>query len=392
MVCVLFGSGIPPGSLLAELPGLSAFRVPSRALLVVLAVLGPVALAAVIARLPRAEQRSHELVALLAGVIVVAVGRFVPPGVREVAALGCAIALLVAVRRPWRAYAPAVLVALAGLGVAAFDERFPRHVVHERIEDGPAALRDQLVAAVPELASPLVRIAIVDPPRPFEMSTAFAAGLGSLDGAWFPTRRFLTLLSVLSGTPVDSTTGVFALSTSRAFGVLQQLYNVRVRLRTAGAEADIALLPPTPGAAWFPGRVGVLEAPAELAGKALDTAWVVRADRADPPPGCAGGKVTSTTVDERGQEASIAIDSPGRCTLVVAANYVGTLRASIGDTELPVFPVDIALVGIEVPPGTATVVLGPVAVRPAWAIIGFYLGIALLVASIAASSLAARQP
>ena len=65
---------------------------------------------------------------------------------------------------------------------------------------------------------------------------------------------------------------------------------------------------------------------------------------------------------------------------------------AIGDRELPVFPVDIALVGIEVPPGAATIVLGPVAVRPWWAVLGFYLGVALLVAAIASSSLTARQP
>ncbi|MBL9015566.1 MAG: hypothetical protein JNL83_15385, partial [Myxococcales bacterium] len=412
VVCVLFASGIPPGSWLAELPGLSAFRVPSRALLVVLVLLPPIALAAAIARGVRPSARA-DLAALLAGALVAVAARFAGSVACEV--LAVLVIAAIAFSR-WRPDGPArhaiaLVPVLAALSLAAFDERFPRHVVHDRIEAGPAELHDELVAAEPELASPLVRIAITQPSRPFEMSTAFAAGLGSLDGAWFPTRRFLTLLSVLAGTPVDSTTGVFALSSSRAFPVLQQLYNVRYALQPKGTQVELSRLAPTPGPAWFPATVASIDTAAQLAGASLDTAWVLRADRADPPPGCASGTVTSATVDARGQEASFVIDSPGRCTLVVAASYVHTLRASItsappsaalrgpaepglaiGNAELPVFPVDLALVGIEVPPGTATVVLGPVAVRPPWAIAGFYLGIALLVAAIASSSLTARQP
>ena len=398
LVILAFASDLPPiSAILGALPPVAAFRVPSRALLVVLILVVPIALAALIARLPRDSAKHAGAVGLVLGVAVVAIGRFSPSLVREMIALAAVAVVVVCARwRPAlasRIDAGAWLAVIASLGVGAFDERFPRHLPVDRIEDGPAALREQLVAELPELASPLVRMVILDPPRPYEMSTAFAAGLGSIDGAWYPTRRFLALLSALGGKPVDSTTGIFQLGRTRAFPALQQLYNVRHALIARDGRADLVSLAATPGAAWFPTKVVTIYDAAQLArdlaagARVHDVAWVLRSD-AVSPPACTGAKVVGVTVDERGQDATIDVDSPGPCTLVVAANVVHTLHARAGETELPVFPIDIALVGIEVPGGRASIQLGPRPVLPAWSRIGFIAG--LLVLAVAAG-LALRE-
>ena len=387
VLAILFASDVPPVSwlLLHVVPPLGAFRVPSRALLPVLALATPIALAAWHARAPSAGSRQLEALGLLAAVGVVAGGRFVPGGVREVVAVALAITAVALVRwRPElarRARVGAWLGVLAALGVGAFDERFPRQIPHERIEDGPRALHDQLVAAAPELASPLVRIELLDPPRPYDMSTGFAAGVSTLDGAWYPTRRFLDLLGALAGTPVDSTVGIFQLGRSRAFGVLQQLYDVRYVLARRGDRDELSPLPPTPGAAWFPARVetiadGAAMARALAAGaRPAEVAWVLAADvpAPPPPPSCAGAVVRNATVDARGQEATFVVDTPARCTLVVATSYVHTLHATTipGGSELAVFPIDVALTGIDVPAGHPTIRLAPRAVLPWWARLGF---------------------
>ena len=90
--------------------------------------------------------------------------------------------------------------------------------------------------------------------------------------------------------------------------------------------------------------------------------------------------VSLAASDARGQDARLVVDSPGRCTLVVATNYVHTLRATSEGTgtDLAVFPIDLALTGIEVPAGHTTILLGPRAVLPWWSRLGFVLGLGLL--------------
>ena len=394
LLAILFAANVGPIAdvLLHALPPLASFRVPSRALIVVLVFIPPVALAACYARLAGAPSSRADALGLLVAVGTVAAGRFIPGIVREVLALAIAAFVIAAVR--WRplvaqhARIGAVAIVFASLGVAAFDERFPRGLPTDRIEDGPRTLHDQVVAELPELTMPLARIQIVHGPRPYEMSTAFAAGLSSLDGAWYPTRRFLALLSALTGKPIDSTVGIFQLTSSRAFPVLQQLYNVRYTLAFQGEGLALQALPPTPGAAWFPKRIDVIESGVDLAralgtgAKPSEVAWILRADLLSPPKACGAAQVLRVSVDPLGQTATIAVDSPDRCVLVVATNYVHSLHAMLGTSELAVFPIDLALTGIEVPTGRAEITLGPRAYLPWWSQIAFFLGLAVLAGSV----------
>jgi hypothetical protein len=289
----------------------------------------------------------------------------------------------------------AALPLIAALGVAAFDERFPRDLPVDPVEDGPRELRAAVIAQAPELAMPLHRVQIINPPRPYRMSTAWAAELSSLDGVWYPPRRFLDLLGATAGMALPSTTCVFYFGHGREFALFQQLYNVRYEVSVTRRSIDP--LPPTPGAAWFPARVAAIDRPdemiavlrgADLRAALTATAWVMRSDagRAPAPDAACTATVTGVSTDELGQAAAIGVTAPRACSLVVATNYVSTFRATavVGGAlrDAAVFPVDVALTGIAVPAGASLVTLAPAAYIPAWSRAASMLGIALLAGAI----------
>jgi hypothetical protein len=357
----------PISSALLAIPMLDAFRIPARAMLPVLLLLAPLALAALWTREAVAPKKLA-WGAVAAGALVIARARLVPGLVREPVAWALCLALGALARwRPGRAVAAAGIV--AALCVAAFDERVPHAAPSARIED-TADLRAAVLAQAPALASPLVRIQITDGPQPFLFSTAFAAQLASLDGAWFPSRRFLRLLEALSGEPSDPTLGVFQLTGTREWPVLQQLYDVRYALSLRRHALDE--LPPTPGAAWFPAHVHV--GPPQLTpGNVATDAWV---EQRGVPETCTGAAVTR--VDAHDQIAVLDVTAARPCLLVVATNYIHALRAR----ALPVIPVDIALTGVIVPAGASRVVLAPALYRPWWTVAGFVLGVVVLGAAV----------
>lgn len=364
LLAVLFALDVRPiSSLLVAMPTLDAFRVPARAILPVLLVLPPLALAALWTRESTATARVA-WAALLAGALCIVLARVIPAVAREpLAWIGCIVLGACARWRPGRA-AWAISI-VAGLGVAAFDERVPHDAPSGRIED-TSELHDAVLAQAPALTSPLTRIQIVDAPQPFLMSTALAAGLSSLDGAWFPPRRFLQLLEQLSGAPPDPTLEAFQLTGTREWPVLQQLYDVRYALSLRRHALDE--LPPTPGAAWFPAHVHV--GPPQLTpGNVATDAWV---EQPGVPETCTGATVTR--VDAHDQTAVLAVTAAKPCLLVVATNYIHALRAG----ALPVIPVDIALTGVIVPAGASRVVLAPALYRPWWTVAGFVLGVVAL--------------
>jgi len=383
------------------IPPLQAFRVPARAILPIVIFLPSLALAA--CWLPRGPQAADASrlgwLAVVLGSVVILTCRSVPPLVREAAAwLGC---LAIAGFARWR---PAVfarrsvvaaLAVVAALGVGAFDERFPRDAAFDPVEHGPRRLHDAVIAQAPELAMGLERVQIVDPVPPYDMSTAFAAELPSLDGVWYPPKRFLELLSTLSGKAIPPTTCLFRLTRSRAFPVLQQLYNVKYVISVA--DGSLTAQPPTPGAAWFPTRVATIDRGAEMAAALSGTdlraaisgtAWLLRADAHRAPSfadGCTAS-VLQVTTDELGQAATFTVAAPRTCPLVVATNYVSAFRAiaTVAGTsrDVAVFPIDIALTGIEVPAGATTITLAPAPEIPWWSRVASVLGILLLGASI----------
>jgi hypothetical protein len=397
VIAILFAADVTPIStvLLAVLSPLRAFRMPARAVLPILVFVPCFALATWHRASDGPQNQRASWLALVVGMGLVVAARGIATWPREIIAWGACIALGVVAR--WRPalrarYAlTAALGIVAALGVLAFDERFPRDVPFDTIEGGPSRLRAAVRDQAPELRTALDRVEIVDPAPPFAMSTAFAAGLPSLDGIWYPPKRFLDLLAALSGKPVPPTTCVFELAREPTFAVLQQLYNVRDAIVMQGGSAALEPLPPTLGGAWFPARIATIDdgaaMAAELRGAHDDlhgaigrTGWILRADLTGAQPAaCSNGTVTRVDTDDLGQRATIAVETDAACILIVATNYTSTLRATAGGSPVPIMPIDIALTAIEVPRGASTIELEPVVRISVWARLAPILGGVLLV-------------
>jgi len=389
-VAILYACEVPPvASVVQALPGFDAFRGPSRAAMAVLLFVPPLALACIWARPAWTDRRAW--LGVLAGGVLVLIGREVSPWIWEVLAWMAAGAVVVAsmtsIVPRWSEQArnlcgALALTMLAALGVLAFDDRFPRGVPHDTALGVPSALR---TAVAPGLRSSLDRVVVPDAPPPYDMSLTFAARLPSIDGFWFPPKRYLSLLSAIAGKPLPATTSVFWYSRQRSFPLLQQLYNVRYLVRgLAGAAPTIEELPATPGPAWFPSELVVIDEPAAML-SALDatnlstalaqSAWVLRGDLpAGTPTTCRDARVDAVATDAHGQSATITVSTVSPCTLVVSTNYTTTLAASANGQPLTVFPIDIALTAINVPAGASKVTLGPVAMTPGWAFVLAVLG------------------
>ncbi|MGE0396384.1 MAG: hypothetical protein AB7T06_06670 [Kofleriaceae bacterium] len=402
-LAILFALDVHPIStaLLSAIEPLNAFRVPARATLPVTTLLPPLLVAGLLAwTVPPSEQArapSWPWLAVLVGLVALIAHRSVVAVIAEplvwLACGGLLVAILMG--RARREAVLSITVLVGALGVVAFEARFPTHVPVDQIEDGPAELRAAVLAQAPELASPLARVEIADPSPPFAMSSAWAAGLSTLDGVWYPPRRFLVLLNALMDNRYPSTSAVFTLSGTSGFPVLQQMYNV-TRLVSL-AQGGIIALPETPGAAWFPREVTVIDRPAQFAlalsdvnlhDAIRDRAWALRSEVPSIPVRCENARVTGTRVDDRGQSVAIGVELAQPCVLVVATNYVSTMVATVAGVRTRVFPIDIALTGIEVPAGATEVVLDVEVRVPIWTRIAQVLGF-LLLAGLAA--LAARD-
>jgi hypothetical protein len=357
VLAILFASDLLPHA--SIIPPLASFRVPARAVLPIVVVLPIVAAALYYRARPGVTSRHPVGIAM----VIIGTHALVPPLVHEVLA-GIAACLLV-----WRPKLPGLAV-VAALGVCAFGQRVPRGTPADPIEDGPGGLYASVVAQVPGLAMPLDRIEIVDAPPPYRVGLGFAAGLSTLDGDFNPPRRFVRLVSLLSGRELPSTTVIFSLARNPAFPVLQQLYNVTHGLVPTARGHELQAFPPTLGPAWVPRAVAVGDRP-DI--RALDVAVVDDPALAGP----CSGRVTS--VIAAGQRATITAVSENPCVVVVATNYVGMLRARTpSGVDLRVVPVDVALTGVVVPRGATTFTLAPEVAIPLSARLAALVGWLLL--------------
>ena len=397
VLAIAFANDLWPISsgLLAIVPPLEAFRVPARAALPLLVFVPVFAMAATWARPvgPHEGGRMRWL-GVVVGLCVVVLGSHVPPLARETVAWLGAIGLAVTIRVAPSRSIRWVLPVLAAFGVVSFAARFPRELAVDPIEQGPHKLHDSVRAHAPLLRSALDRIEIAQPRPPYQMSMAWAANLPALDGVWYPPRRFLDLLGALNGRPLPPTTCVFQLTEDPSFPILQQLYNVKYIVAFQRGRGGLTPLPPTPGAAWFPTRVALIDDPRAMASQlhanaaavpdlVRTTAWLLPRDRAafEIVEACTRARLTSVETDWRGQSATFEVESPAECPLIVATNYISNFRATAIVEGTPrsaeVFPIDVALTAIMVPRGSSRVVLEPHADPPWWSRVASIVGLLL---------------
>jgi hypothetical protein len=301
--------------------------------------------------------------------------------------------------------AGSVFLVLAAGGLGAFRERVVSDpgaysdadaLLARARADGDAAKR-----RVPALASMLVRVS----PAPawlseFLYNSAPAAGLASLDGYYFPQRRFVALMRAARGQRYDPNALQPTFKPDMAADrTLFQLYNVAWRLDEAGGLTPLGA---TAGPAWFSaGLVRSSSLPVlaqelvglgdELALRARQVAWLVASDpmvaRAALPEavdeGCAQARVESAEAPRQGTPITARVFAPADCPLTFATNYAETLRATASMADgrsrpATVYPAYGALAGVWVPRGAVAVSVEAVVPRPPWPELWRGLGLGLL--------------
>ncbi len=388
--------------LIAAIPPLGSFRVPTRAALPLVVALAPLAAAAVAVAAGGARRPGTAWSALIgvAGFMALALA---PPVLREV--LGWSAAAFVAwscrrLRPPEDGRrALALLLALSGGALGAFGERLlPPFRDTEALLAQARALGTAVAARQPDLRRPLVRVSLAAELPELGPNTAFAAGLSSLDGYFFPSGRLIALVAALRQQPYNPSAFVLRVRPDeRVAPALYQLYNVRWLARSSGAATvpgvpeaippvvpntlgpvDVVPLEPTAGPAWFSERVVTVQSFAALAerlaaaGDSLHesvrgTVWVVGTDKAAaalPGPGgpCDTANVAAVHAN-MGGDVAVEVRTPGDCPLIVATNYAESLEAKVrlhgAWQPARLFPAYGALLGVWVPAGTTEVAVAP---------------------------------
>jgi hypothetical protein len=386
VAALVFSMNVRPFSdaLLFLIPPLRSFRVPTRALWPFCAVL-PVFVLAAAAGLDRASaggKRTLELLALALALGLV----WMPWPSRELVGWAVAAFLLARFRR-WEIVrslpigTAALAVVLAGGSLGAFRERLLRFPAGDALLAEARALGAAAKAAEPALGSPLVRVQYGPESDTFGPNSAFAAGLSSLDGHAFPTRRFVALARALRNEPYTPNALLLRFAVHPSARALFQLYDARLLLG-AGPDATHPVVTPlvrTAGEAWFGGGFvhtasfaslaeELLAAGETLHERARERVWLVASDplvaasnlpeRIDA--GCAAARVEAVEARSSGLLAEVRVATGADCPLVLAMNFSEGLRAvataANGDTRpARVFPAYGALAGVWVPAQTRTI-------------------------------------
>jgi hypothetical protein len=372
-------------ALLFLVPPLRSFRVPTRALWPVCATL-PVLVLVAMAALGEATGRWKRTTAAAGAALALGLA-VAPPLPREVLGWGLALAAVLArERKQASSFASpfgraGVAVILAGGSLGAFHERLLPLRAGDALLAEARAVGVMARAAEPALASPLVRLQYGPESDAFGPNTAFAAGLSSLDGHAFPTRRFVALARAVRDEPYSPNALLLRFAVAPSARALFQLYDARFLLG-AGPDARHPVVTPLArpaGAAWFPAGLvrtasfatladELLAAGETLGQRARETLWLVAADpllAAAPLPdriddGCRAAAVESVASLGAGSLAEARVSTAADCPLVLAMNYAEGLRALAegdgGETRSArVFPAYGALAGIWVPAWTRAV-------------------------------------
>jgi hypothetical protein len=376
---LLFSMNTSPFSdaLLLIFPPLGSFRVPTRAFLPALFLLPVLALAAV---LLEAERPRRRMALALLGAAALYLS---PPLLRELA--GWTLAAAVAFRPPRLGRlaavpASAAFLVLAAGGLAAFRERA---ITFDAFPDGEAllararALGDEARHEQPALASPLVRVSPSFEWPELLSNTAVAGGLSSLDGYYFPQRRFVELVGATRGQPYQPNSLLMRFPPDRLSSqALFQLYDVAWRLDEGGRVSPLGT---TAGPAWFASRFiraasfidlgsRLVSLRDGLSSEAQRAVWLVapdpRVSRAMLPAAvdarCAEARVHDVVTPRRAPIAVARVSTGADCPLTFAMNYAETLHATVrvaGGRPQPaaVFPAYGALTGVWTPRGASEV-------------------------------------
>ena len=375
LLAILFAMNARPFSttLLALIPPLDSFRVPTRAILPFAMALPVLATAAVALRAEATPRRA--MIACLPALTLF----WLPTWPREIAGWGLAAALVARRGRPLTPKLPVVAVAcaLAAGGLGAFRDRLLPLPLADRSLEAMQDMGRRLKILRPELRSPLHRVSLGFEAPEFGPNTAFASGLAALDGYYFPSRRYIELFCALHGYEYQPNALLLRFPASEAWTrPAFALYNVGWFLgRTEASQLTGRRLAPTAGPAWFSqgfepvpsfavlGRT-LLDAGGDVATRAHQRLWIVTSDPALPAtlpravdPACATARVVDVVPTAARSGVRVRVETPADCPLAIAMNFVETLHAEATDAagrtqRAMLFPACGSLAGVWVPAGT----------------------------------------
>ena len=382
----------PIASLMLRLvPPLRAFRVPARGIAPFAVLVTMLGAAGFVARSSSESREPHAYTRGLAGrlaAITVLTAMLVLPGpAGELVALVALVGFALAPHLAPQWFGP---IALAVGSIAAVSRLLPTPVYERDL----VAEVDTIRAEIPRRDHELDRV-IVDRPTASSSGGLAAFGISTPFGYWFPTRRRLETHAAVHDIVLVSTQHAFMPNegpkgaSTRAVALL---FNVRAWVHYGNDRRPQTLAPlPTIGPAWFPRRWVVVEnLGAALRERAEPKFFRDDAVTLDPTvtpidAGCEHGTATVTRIVDGGQRIELAVSSPARCVVVVAANLTTRHHATFNGAAIPLVPVNGTLLGALVPAGAGALVIDHVVPIPRWGFVGL-----LILALAFAASLALR--
>ena len=369
-------------ALLAVVKPLGAFRVPTRAWLVIHWLGLVLALGAWLSR-THARIKSHESTSDLiyvwgTGIALGLVVFMTEPLYAEIFAWAIAAGLAAIaifqnkpqIRRVLSSSVPeAMLLILLFASVGAFQVRLLPYLKAETLDTDPLRHAQYFREKQPEVQNPLNRTLFLRRHQALAANTGYSIGVSSLDGYWPVSWRFLQLTAALVGREPRRTQINFALNGDHpGLPVLQRLYNLRFQ---AGSEGPV----PIDGAfgpAWFASEIELVPDFATLASDAKSdpermkhNISLLESDSeqiAFVPQTiyerCREGKVLSAAAFRHGTLiAEVEYESPSECPLVISLNHYPFLTARVGATNLPLFAAYGTLLATFVPAGKGKLVI-----------------------------------
>jgi hypothetical protein len=356
LVVALFASDVPPVStvLLAAIPPLNFFRVPSRAIFPLLAVALPLCAAVFEWRLGKSGSSRAGGTYLLWPIWALGLF-FLGPLAREIALWVGLAAILFWPRLSNQTLRTAMSLILAGFSVFSFHQRLPDYLPMGESEQKAAELRAAILRQDPELKNPLVRAQLDFFDEKFLGNTGRVLGISTLDGYWQPLRLYNELIHRTYHLPASGLALNFRLGRGEpGTEQLYDAYNVSRRIYFEDGAVKV-----------------------ERMGSGRNWARLLQLQHGNKP--CASRTLLRREVTDPYFEAKFTVSPGENCALVISTNYSDVLvaRDARSGRELTTFPAG-SLLGILVEGDITEITLGARSVAPGWAWALAALGLGLL--------------
>ena len=361
----------PVSSIMVEtVPMLESFRVPARAMLLMIVFLSMLAIAALLARFDDLTGPLEKLwqTLLLAGLLFVLTAKL-PIIHIELALMGMVVVLLFIFRRLPTSSITVVLAMFAGGAINAFEERAHSPLADPISDEIVAPIRTSIYEQEPALEFPLNRVQLDAIQQDVGINTGFLLDISSMSSYWFPLSRYSRLFAALSGRPYEPTASAFINHPEApGYRALNRLYNVGWHVAPTAQGVEVRRRSETFGVAWLADRIQWYERWSGLAGglKTLeDKRELLLLASDDKTRRVKASRQVCEVKNDLAYRPStfpyrFRFDVEGICYLIISMNYADILRAEDQDGRgLVTFPAYGALLGVVVDSAVKEVSVSP---------------------------------